>query len=301
MEILNDIKTQNRVNLSLILGFFDGLHKGHREVVRTGVQFAKNNGIKSALITFRDSPAVVLKNKAPQYIITTKEKIKKIEELGVDYLYIINFDKNLAEMNANDYLKMLVENFKPKAITTGDNHFFGNNRTGSADYINLMKNEYGYEYFRVNSIKFENNVISSTNIRTALQNGDINTANLLLGYRFYVTGDVVQGRHIGRTIGFKTANLKYPENLVNIPDGVYAVEVEINDKKYMGIANYGSNPTVTNDTKKLIEVHIVNFDEDIYGESIKINFLDKIRDEKQFQSLTELKEQITKDIKCLKL
>ena len=301
MEILNDLKQQKTDNLSLILGFFDGLHTGHREVIRTGVQYAKDNGIKSALITFRDAPAVILKNKPPQYILTTKEKIKKIEELGVDYLYITNFDEKLAEMNANDYLKMLVENFKPKAITTGDNHFFGNNRTGSADYIDLMKNEYGYEYFRVDSIKFENSVISSTNIRTALQNGDINTANLLLGYRFYITGDVIQGRHIGRTIGFKTANVKYPENLVKIPDGVYAVEVEINDKKYMGIANYGSNPTVTNDTKKNIEVHIVNFDEDIYGEGIKINFLDKIRDEKQFKSLTELKEQITKDIECLEL
>ena len=299
MEILNDLKTQKRNNLSLILGFFDGLHKGHREVIRAGVQFAKNNGLKSALITFRDAPAVFLKNKEPQYILTTKEKIKKIEELGVDYLYIINFDENIADMSASDYLKMIVDNLKPKAITTGDNHFFGNNRTGSADYIELMKNDYGYEYFRVDSIKFENNVISSTNIRNALQSGDINTANLLLGYRFYIKGDVVQGKHLGRTIGFRTANLKYPENLVKIPDGVYAVEVEINDKKFMGIANYGTNPTVTNDTKKFIEVYIVNFDEDIYGETIKINFLEKIRDEKKFESLTELKEQITKDIECL--
>ena len=148
-------------------------------------------------------------------------------------------------------LKMIVDNLKPKAITTGDNHFFGNNRTGSADYIELMKNDYGYEYFRVDSIKFENNVISSTNIRNALQSGDINTANLLLGYRFYIKGDVVQGKHLGRTIGFRTANLKYPENLVKIPDGVYAVEVEINDKKFMGIANYGTNPTVTNDTNEI--------------------------------------------------
>lgn len=301
MEILNDLKQQKTDNLSLILGFFDGLHTGHREVIRTGVQFAKNNGFKSALITFRDAPAVILKNKPAQYILTTREKIQKIEELGVDYLYIINFDETLARMTASDYLKMLVENFKPKAITTGDNHFFGNNRTGSADYIDLMKNEYGYEYFRVNSIKFEDKIVSSTSIRNALIEGDINTANLLLGYRFYIKGDVVQGRHLGRTIGFKTANINYPENIVKIPDGVYAVEVEINNEKYMGIANYGSNPTVTKDAKKLTEVHLVNFDKNIYGETIKIDFLKKIRDEQQFKSLTDLKEQITKDIKCLKL
>ena len=301
MDILNTLENNNNETLSLILGFFDGLHTGHREVIRKGVQYAKDNCLKSALITFRDAPAVILNNSSPQYILTTAEKINKIEELGVDYLYIINFDEDLSKIKAADYLKMLVEKLKPKAITTGDNHYFGYNKTGSSDYLELMKKEYGYEYFRINPIKFENTVVSSSEIRNALQQGNIKNANFLLGYRFYVRGEVVQGRQLGRKIGFKTANIVYPKNMVKIPDGVYAVEVEIHNKKYIGIANYGSNPTVTNDTKKQIEVHIVNFDEDIYGETIKISFLDKIRDEKKFQTLTELKEQITKDIECLEL
>ncbi len=301
MNILNDLKSENIENVSLILGFFDGLHKGHREVIRTGVQYAKDNNLKSVLITFRDSPSVLLKGASPKYILTSGEKIKKIEDLGVDYLYIINFDEDLSKITAADYLKLLVDNFKPKAITTGENHYFGYNRTGSSDYIELMSKDYCYEYFKVNSIKYENETISSSRIKKALQVGNIQLANLLLGYRFYIKGEVVQGRQIGRSLGFKTANLIFPKKLISIPDGVYAVEVLVDGEKYIGIANYGANPTITSDSKKQIEVHIINFNENIYGQTITISFLDKIRDEIKFKSLTELKEQITKDIKCLEL
>ncbi|MBR1942280.1 bifunctional riboflavin kinase/FAD synthetase [bacterium] len=299
MEILNNLKSQKQENLSVILGFFDGIHKGHKTVINTAVRYAENNDLKSALVTFKNAPVAVLKNLKPQYILTETEKIKKIENLGIDYLYVLDFDEKLQNTTAADYLKLLIENLHPKAITTGENHYFGFNKTGNSDYLELMQEDYGYEYFKVNSIKYEDNVVSSSKIKEYLQQGKINDANLMLGYRFYVFGEVVKGRQIGRTIGFKTANLDYPDSLVNLPDGVYAVEVEVKDKKYIGIANYGSNPTVTDDTKKLLEVHILNFDEDIYGEFIKVNFLDKIRDEKKFQSLTELKEQITKDIECL--
>lgn len=301
MDILNNLENKYNKDLSLILGFFDGLHQGHRAVIQKGVQYAKDNGIKSALITFRNSPSDVLQNKQPQYILTTGEKIDKIEELGVDYLYIINFDEELSKITASDYLKMLVEKFHPKAITTGENHSFGYNKSGNSDYLELMKKEYGYEYFKVQPVNYNEEIISSSRIKTALHEGNINLANLLLGYRFYIKSDVIRGRHVGSSIGFKTANLKYSENLVKIPDGVYAAEIEINEKKYIGIANYGSNPTVTNSSKKQVEVHILNFDENIYGETIKINFLDKIRDEIKFNSLNELKEQITKDIECLEL
>jgi len=299
MDIFNDLKSQKQENLSVILGFFDGIHKGHKTVINTAVRYAENNDLKSALVTFKNAPAAVLKNLKPQYILMENEKIKKIENLGIDYLYILDFDEKLQNTTAADYLKMLTENLHPKAITTGENHYFGFNKTGNSDYLALMQEDYGYEYFKVNSIKYEDNIVSSSKIKEYLQQGKINDANLMLGYRFYVFGKVVKGRQIGRTIGFKTANLNYPNELVKLPDGVYAVEVEVKDKKYIGVANYGSNPTITDDTKKLLEVHILNFDEDIYGEFIKVNFLDKIRDEKKFQSLTELKEQITKDIECL--
>lgn len=297
MEILNKLKSDE--NLAIALGFFDGIHLGHKAVINAAVDYAKKNNIKSAVVTFRQSPYVALNNVKPNYIITLEEKIKAIKKLGVDYLYLSDFTEDLAKQTASDYLKNLVDDLHPKMIATGFNHYFGYNKSGGVDYLRLMQQEYGYEFKEINPIKLNEDVISSTAIRKALSNGDIPKANSMLGYRFYVKNEVIKGRQIGRTIGFKTANLKMPEKMINIPDGVYAVEVEVLGKKHMGIANFGSNPTVTDDSQKLLEVHIIDFNQDIYGELVKVSFLVKIRNEKKFQSLTELKTQIEKDIECL--
>ena len=297
MEILNKLKSNE--NLAIALGFFDGVHLGHKAVINSAVDYAKKNNIKSAVVTFRQSPYVALNNVKPNYIITLEEKIKAIKKLGVDYLYLSDFTEDLAKQTASDYLKNLVDDLHPKMIATGFNHYFGYNKSGGVDYLRLMQQEYGYEFKEINPIKLNEDVISSTAIRKALSNGDIPKANSMLGYRFYVKNEVIKGRQIGRTIGFKTANLKMPEKMINIPDGVYAVEVEVLGKKHMGIANFGSNPTVTDDSQKLLEVHIIDFNQDIYGELVKVSFLVKIRNEKKFQSLTELKAQIEKDIECL--
>ncbi len=297
MEILNKLKSNE--NLAIALGFFDGVHLGHKAVINAAVDYAKKNNIKSAVVTFRQSPYVALNNVKPNYIITLEEKIKAIKKLGVDYLYLSDFTEDLAKQTASDYLKKLVDDLHPKMIATGFNHYFGYNKSGGVDYLRLMQQEYEYEFKEINPIKLNEDVISSTAIRKALSNGDIPKANSMLGYRFYVKNEVIKGRQIGRTIGFKTANLKMPEKMINIPDGVYAVELEVLGKKHMGIANFGSNPTVTDDSQKLLEVHIIDFNQDIYGELVKVSFLVKIRNEKKFQSLTELKTQIEKDIECL--
>ena len=297
MEILNKLKSNE--NLAIALGFFDGVHLGHKAVINAAVDYAKKNNIKSAVVTFRQSPYVALNNVKPNYIITLEEKIKAIKKLGVDYLYLSDFTEDLAKQTASDYLKNLVDDLHPKMIATGFNHYFGYNKSGGVDYLRLMQQEYEYEFKEINPIKLNEDVISSTAIRKALSNGDIPKANSMLGYRFYVKNEVIKGRQIGRTIGFKAANLKMPEKMINIPDGVYAVEVEVLGKKHMGIANFGSNPTVTDDSQKLLEVHIIGFNQDIYGELVKVSFLVKIRNEKKFQSLTELKTQIEKDIECL--
>lgn len=297
MEILNKLKSEE--NLAIALGFFDGIHLGHKSVIMSAVDYAKKHNIKSAVVTFRQSPYVALNNVKPNYIMTLEEKINAIKKLGVDYLYLSDFTEELAKQTASEYLKNLVDNLHPKMIVTGFNHYFGYNKSGGADYLRLMQNEYGYEFKEISPIRLNDCVISSSEIRKALSNGDIPKANSMLGYRFYVKNEVIKGRQIGRTIGFKTANLRIPEKMINVPDGVYAVEIEVLGKKHMGIANFGSNPTVTNDTQKILEVHIIDFNQDIYGEIVKVNFLIKIRDEKKFQSLTELKSQIKKDIECL--
>lgn len=299
MEIFTELNEQE--NLSIILGFFDGIHQGHKVVISTGVNYAKNNGLKSAVVTFNDAPEVVLKKKNPKYILTKSEKIKMIENLGVDYLYMLDFNEEFSKISASDYLKNLVDKLHPKAITCGYNHFFGYNKSGNSDYLKLMQAEYGYEFLEVEPVKIKDGTISSSKIREALNSGDIKLANYMLGYRFYVENEVIEGQQLARTLGFNTANLLYPENIIEIPNGVYATEVSIEDKNYIAIANYGSKPTVTSDTQKLLEVHIINFHENIYGKCIKVNFLDKIREEKKFESLTELQEQITKDIECLEL
>lgn len=299
MKIFTEFNKQE--NLSLILGFFDGIHQGHRIVISTGVNYAKDNGLKSALITFNNAPAVFFNKKEPKYILTKSEKINMIENLGVDYLYLLDFNEDFAKINAFDYLKMLIDNFAPKAITTGYNHYFGYNKSGNSDFLELMQKEYNYKYLQIEPVKVKNGIVSSSKIKEALSNGDIQTANYMLGYRFYVENEVIKGEQIARTLGFNTANLLFPEDVIEIPNGVYAVEVNIDDKNYIGIANYGSKPTVTDSDKKILEVHIINFDQDIYGKNIKVSFLDKIRDEKKFQSLTSLKEQIKKDIECLEL
>ncbi len=297
MEIYSEFNKQK--DLVVILGFFDGIHYGHKAVIQTGINFAKENGLKTALVTFKDAPFVYFGKKEPKYILSKLEKERMLENFGIDILYELDFDEKLVNLSASQYLENLVKNLNPRAIVTGYNHYFGYNKSGNTDYFRLMQKEYGYEYFEVNQIKSKNGVVSSTKIREALKNGDIKLANSMLGYRFFVRNEVIKGVQIGRSIGFKTANLLFPEDVMEISNGVYAVEVEIDDKKYMGIANYGSKPTVKADATKLLEVHIINFDEDIYGKIIKVSFLDKIRDEKKFNSLTQLKDQITKDIECL--
>ena len=299
MEIFTELNKQE--NLSVILGFFDGIHRGHKAVINAGVSYAKNNCLKSALITFKDSPAKIIKNIDTKYILTQSEKIEKIESLGIDYLYLLNFDEEFSKITAKDYLENLVNILSPKAIATGYNHYFGYNKSGNADYLRLMQEKYGYKYLEVSPIEIKEGVVSSSKIREALLSGNINLANIMLGYRFYIKNTVIHGAQIGRTIGFKTANLLFQNAVIELPNGVYAVEVQVDGINYMGIANYGLKPTVTNDTKKLLEVHILNFDDDIYGKEIKVSFLNKIRDEKKFDSLVELKTQIKKDIECLEL
>ena len=297
MEIFTEFN--NKQDLSLALGFFDGVHLGHKAVISKAVNFAKDNNLKSAVVTFKDSPVSVLKKISPKYLLTSKEKFKAIENLGVDYLYVLDFTEDFAKITADEYLKNLVNNLHPKAITTGYNHYFGYNKTGGTDFLHLMQEKYGYKFNEVKSISVKSGVVSSSRIRSALQEARINDANLMLGYRFFIENEVIKGQQIGRTLGFKTANLLFPKNIIDIPNGVYAVEILIDDLKYMGIANYGTKPTVSKLDDKILEVHILDFDKDIYGKTVRVNFLNKIRDEQKFQSLVELRTQIEKDIKCL--
>lgn len=298
MQIFNELNTNK--GLSLAFGFFDGVHLGHQAVIKNAVDFACKNDAKSAVITFSDHPCCFFYHVKPKYIIKKQDKIKLLENLGVDYVYFLKFDEYLAMMNASKYLEdVIIKNFEPAAITTGFNHFFGAGKSGDVKFLCTMQKEFCYKYFEVPPVVFNNEIINSTKIRENLALGNIELVNSMLGYNYFLEETVVEGEHLGEKLGFKTANLIYPDNLVSAAKGTYSTTVEYNGKKYKGIANYGIRPTVSNNGKAVLEVHILNFDKEIYGEKIKVNFLKKLRDEKKFNSLDELKLQIQKDIELI--
>ena len=295
MQIFTQLNENN--NLSLALGYFDGVHLGHQEVIKSAVNYAKENGLKSAVITFKDHPCCYFYGVCPKYILSRELRREKIADLGVDYIYELDFDEKLSKLNAKEYLEnILIKNFAPKAISTGFNHYFGINKSGNAEYLKEHQAQYGYEYFEIPPQKINDEVISSTIIRTCLTNGDIKKANSMLGGEFSLNGTVVEGQKIGRTLGFRTANILYPPELVDIPFGVY--EVETNYGK--GIANFGIRPTISDTKKAVLEIHILDFDQDIYGENLNVKFIRMIRKEQKFSSADELKFQINKDIEQIR-
>lgn len=292
MQIYNT--TNFNPKLSLALGFFDGVHLGHRAVIENAVNFAKANGNKSAVITFSNHPCCYLKNISPEYINTRQERENRIKALGIDYLYELDFGE-LSNFSAEEYLRnILVKNFNPISISTGWNHCFGFKKSGNVKFLHANEAKYNYKYFELPPQKIDNEIISSTTIRRYLASGEIKKANAMLGYNFSITGEIVSGNQIGRTIGFPTANIIYPEDIVKLPHGVYSVETNYGK----GIANYGTRPTI-NGTDTLLEVNIIDFNKNIYGETLIVKFNKMIRPERKFQSLDALKKQIQLDIKSV--
>lgn len=292
MQIFTELN--KNPNLSLALGFFDGVHIGHQAVIKSAVDFAKQNGNKSAVITFSDHPCCYFWGVCPKYILTRKQREQRIKELGVDYLYELDFE-SIAGLTAQDYLKdILINHFTPVSISTGWNHNFGCKKSGNVKFLQDNSKKYGYEYFELEPQKVDNEIISSTTIRKLLSDGNIGKANNMLGSKFSITGKVVKGNQIGRTIGFNTANLVYPPELIELPYGVYSVDTNYGK----AIANFGIRPTV-NGSHAVLEVQILDFDKDIYGEEISVNFKKMIRAEKKFSSLDALKSQIKLDIEAI--
>ncbi len=299
MEIFRELKKVS--GLSLALGFFDGVHLGHQTVIKKAVDYAKINNTKSAVVTFSEHPSNYFYKICPKYILTKKSREENIEKLGVDYIFELEFGE-FSGLTAHDYLKdVLVNHFTPSAIFTGWNHTFGYNRLGNPKFLEQNSKKFGYEYFEISPCKLNNHIISSTAIRDFLFEGDIESANSMLGYNFAVSGVVIEGQKLGREIGFRTANIKYPQELVDIPFGVYSVCIRLeNDENfYRGIANFGTRPTVSDDNEKFLETHILEFDKNIYGKNVSIEFLKMIRQEKKFSSIDALKNQIISDIKSI--
>ncbi|MBP3821056.1 riboflavin biosynthesis protein RibF [bacterium] len=295
MKIINELV--EIPNLSLALGFFDGMHLGHQSVINCAVDFARQTSTKSAVVTFKEHPLCYLKGLPPKYIIPREEVYNIMGEIGVDYIIELDFAL-VSQMNPIEYLRdVLYKYFSPKAISTGFNHHFGSSKTGNVKFLSDCQSRFNYTYFATPAESLYGDIISSTAIRSFIHSGIINIANDMLGRKFAVSGMVIPGKKLGKKFGYPTANISYPENIIEPKSGVYKVRVTLPDgKKYLAVANYGNNPTVNNNETNTFEVHIPNFSGDLYWKNLKVEFIKMIRSEFKFSSVEELKEQIQKDI-----
>ena len=267
-------------------GFFDGVHLGHRHVIETVVSSARERGEEAVVVTFWPHPRTVLQQDARDFRIlnTLEEKKALLQGLGIDRIEVIPFTRDFAALTAAQYLDLLINKYQADVLVMGYNNTVGSDLKTAKDIDNVIVVD-----------KIGDNTLSSTVIRKKLAEGDVAGANEMLGYEYTMTGAVVAGNRMGRTIGFPTANLQLYEPLKLVPgNGVYAVEVEVLGRIYKGMCNIGTRPTVGG-VSRTIETHILDFDQDIYGLPITLRFRRRIRDERKFASLEALREQLTMD------
>ena len=285
-------------------GFFDGVHLGHRLVIERLVSLAHVRGDESLIVTFWPHPRAVLQDGARELRLlnSLEEKKELLRVLGVDRVEVLDFTRSFAALTAEQYLReILRDRFGVTTLLMGYDNRLGSDRL-TADSLKPIADGMGMELMELSPLSFRpseaSGEISSTQIRTALESGDIESAAEMLGYGYTLRGVVVAGNRLGRTIGFPTANMKLYEPLKLVPGrGVYVVDAEVLGKKYRGMTNIGLRPTVGG-SFTTIETHILDFDEDIYGLPLRITFLRRLRDEVQFPSLEALKDQLEKDRDC---
>lgn len=300
MKIYNNIDNLPQFeNAAITIGTFDGVHKGHLKVINQLKEEAKMIKGTTIVITFYPHPKQIVSNeKAITHLNTFEEKCKLLEYTGIDNLIVIPFNKEFAEMTAENYIQsFLVKTFHPKIIVIGYDHKFGKNRTGDISLLMDLAEKNNYIVREISEHLLNEITISSTKIRECISNGKIETANELLGYIYSFSGKVVEGNKLGRTIDFPTANIETDEPNKLLPSiGVYAVNVFIPSQKasYKGMMNIGVRPTIGGN-KQIIEVHIIDFDQMIYGEILTVFVNQKIRDEIKFDSFEHLKIQLKKD------
>jgi riboflavin kinase/FMN adenylyltransferase len=280
------------------VGFFDGVHRGHRFLIDQIKERAQTTGLKTAVITFPVHPRKVLQqNYQPRLLTSPEERAQLLASTGVDYCYMIDFTPAFSETSAQDFIrKVLHQELRVRELIIGYDHKFGKNRTDSFEQYAAYGQTCGMKVDRAEKLPEPDGHISSTVIRRLLANGQVRQAAEALAYPYTLAGEVVHGNHMGRTIGFPTANLDLNNKEKLTPrEGVYAVNVEVENRRYRGMAYIGKRPTVAAAGEQRIEVHIFDFDRDIYGRQLGVAFLEFIRPDARFDSLNHLKEQLARD------
>lgn len=283
-------------NTAVTLGKFDGIHLGHQILVNKIVNH-KKEGLTSVVFTFITNPQSLLQDQRTRKIYTEKEKSMLLESIGLDVLISYPFNKEVASISARDFIKkILVGKLGAKMIVVGKDFHFGHNREGNVELLREMSSEYGYEVVIVDDLKYKGRRVSSTYIKEALADGNMELANHLLGTPYTIFGKVIHGRKIGRTLGFPTINTIPNKSKILPPNGVYVSLTSVKGMDIPGITNIGQNPTVGVSKVKRVETFLFDFDEDLYGASIKVHLISKFREEKEFESVETLKDQVEKDI-----
>ena len=292
---INDLKNDKSI---VTIGTFDGVHIGHQKIIERLVNTAKQEDLKSVVLTFFPHPRMVLQKDANIKLINTiEERSEILNQLGIDYLCVKTFTKEFSRLTAEDFVvDILVKQLKVKKIIIGYDHHFGRNRSANIDDLKKFGQEYDFEVEEISAQDINDVSVSSTKIRKALNVGDMQTANSFLGHNFMLSGRVTKGKGLGKTINFPTANLNIEEDYKLIPkQGVYVVSSNYKNQELFGIMNIGTNPTINDDTNQTIEVHFFDFNKNIYNEHLTVEILNRIRDEQKFESLIELKKQIEQD------
>ena len=280
------------------IGTFDGVHNGHLEIIRRITDAARDSNCKSLILTFFPHPRMVIGSGGDIKLLNTlEERIDLLRRTGLDHLVVHPFDEAFSSLGAEEFVAdILVEKLRAKKIIVGHDHRFGRGRSAGYEDLEALGSRYGFEVEQISAEKIDSVSVSSTKIRHALSEGDIPLANKYLGYPYMLSGTVIKGRQLGRTLGFPTANLNIAETYKLIPrQGVYFVCSEIHDKTFYGVMNIGTRPTVSGDGTS-IEVYFLDLDEDLYGQKLTVNLLERLRAEQKFESTDALRQQIAQDV-----
>lgn len=282
---------------TVTIGTFDGVHFGHQKIIERLVDSAKKSRTESTLLTFFPHPRMVLQDQSEIKLLNTiEERTELLKKTGLDNLIIHPFDKDFSRLTAEEFVKkILVDKLRVEKIVIGHDHRFGRNRTATFEDLMSYGELYHFEVEQISAQEIQEASVSSTKIRTALNEGNIHLANQYLSYPYFLTGVVKRGKQLGRTIGFPTANLSIPESYKLIPGlGVYVVESVLNNQRVKGMMNIGTNPTL-GENGLSIEVFFIDFEGDLYGQKIEVSLLDFLRKEQKFHSVNELQKQLEKD------
>ncbi len=297
MKIIDHLSSDKTDKPAVVtIGSFDGVHLGHQKVLTDLKKIAEKDNARTVVVSFEPHPRIFFNPQTDLRLLTTaEEKANLLSQQNIDELLLQKFDKDFAGQDAETFVKRLVENLNMKDLLIGYDHRFGKDRKGTFDFVKSLEPKYGFKTHKIEPLLLDGQAISSSIIRKALQNGDANLAQTYLGRPYVLTGRVVEGNRLGRTLGFPTANISVDNPYKLIPkQGVYLVKSIINQKPVFGMMNIGYRPTIDG-KKQIMEIHFFDFNGDLYGKTIPVYFLERLRDEQKFPNLEALQNQLKKD------